>query len=231
MEVDVGIHTYTENDIRRVGSLLPPRDNCIIDRDGFMTWSEERGIENAQRELDAAILSGELRQVDPGIKTRIVFWNGIAGSVVAFDHDGRQIGYGQIYWYPDTREREIELEYLMYHTAYVVGSDYTGRGIGTAMKEHLENFAAVHNGGVGAAFSSHVEAATPSYREAAERLLEKLEAVSLGEEGYLRSIVKSGIEKQREVEGVVVINVDYAAVEVNYSAKSQKRHRKKQASR
>ncbi|MCA9385902.1 hypothetical protein KC717_04615, partial [Candidatus Dojkabacteria bacterium] len=44
--------------------------------------------------LDRAIESGDVLFVEPGIRTKIVHWNGVDAVICSFDENGKQVGFG-----------------------------------------------------------------------------------------------------------------------------------------
>ncbi|MFC1780473.1 hypothetical protein ACFLY9_02155 [Patescibacteria group bacterium] len=225
MEIQTGQDKYTEKQILRVLPLLEPR-STYISTEGLYKPSSV-GVDMAQQQLDTAIASKQLLSVRAGIRTKVVEWFGLIGTIAGFDHEGNQVGYGQVFWNPDPRERELSLRYLSYRTAYIVGTDFGRRGVATAMKTHLENFAAIHNNGIGAAFHSTIDAITPGSIEASKRLLDKLGAVHKKDDTYMRFIMKRDMYSGPARQGIVFLEVDNIQPQTHYSPKSQRRYKKR----
>src|SRR3989338_3490322 len=166
---------------RKYSRKVPvPPIQFVVDRDYLVLHSllntGERGLTVRQNTLDAALREGRTMRVSPGIRTKVVYWEGIYGVVAGFNHEGIQVGYGQALWYPDPEKREKARQMMPYQTAYVVSSEFERQGLGFSMMVHLEDFIAFNNTGVGASFIYDVQAEIVERQAAAARMIEKIKA-------------------------------------------------------
>lgn len=133
-----------------------------------------KGIRLAQIKLEQAREKQTLN-VDPGVKAKVLYFDGASGVVAGYDPDGNFSGFGQAIWNPDKLKRENRTRFMCFDVAYVVIPGDGDIGLATAMMNLLEGHIATNNVGMGAIFSSTVETETPQIED-----IEKTLAASSG---------------------------------------------------
>ncbi len=178
-----------------------------------------QGVGNAQRWLDQALVDGRVIRVKPGTKAKIIYWSGESGIIAAFNEAGVQVGFGQVKWNVDPRGRERENRFMCYDTAYIVASEFTGRGLGSTMKEVLETHTATNNQGIGAGFFSSVQAQSSASIAAAHRMIDGLGAVQSEElpQYKLRMLLKKRhYDPRKATPGIAVVKSDKIITKISY---------------
>ena len=99
-----------------------------------------KNIRASLRALDDGIASGVTARGTPGIKVRIVAWNGINGWVAGYDRHGIQVAYGHITHNASLMKPDL----VAYDSEFVVGTRFQRQGLGSAMKQTLETYAAAN---------------------------------------------------------------------------------------
>lgn len=173
---------------------VKPKNN-LIDKDypkAAMLFHDIKGVGNAQAFLDRAVENGQTVRNEYGVRTKIMYWDGVRAVVAGFNPEGIQMGYGQAIWDRDPRGRESTEEMMTFYPDYVVSSHFEGHRLGFDMMRHLEDFIALNNTGRGAKFFYDIQAETPERQMAAARMIEKIGAIRSGrsENDFLRVAVK-----------------------------------------
>jgi GNAT superfamily N-acetyltransferase len=176
----------------------------------------KRSMKDALAVLDQGVREKRTAQVTPGIQARVVAANGVNAWVAGYEPDGRQVGYGHITLQP----RYCMPDLLGYESEYVVASDYQRRGIGFAMKQLLETYAAsmtqLPQRGIGVLSTIRAE---HKHTKASRTLLEKLGAVPVdpAKKTYRRILLRPEEMKAEEIAGVIAIPAGDILPNVSYT--------------